>query len=78
MITHFNDDDSTAPIAVELDLRSFGCDEGTEIEISVLDEARDLVTINKSTYFGPRFVTELSFPNFTSYLIKMKKKSYAL
>ena len=74
MITHFNDDDSTAPVTVELDFRSFGCNDGTEIEILVLDETRDLVAINKSTYFGTRFVTELSFPNFTSYLIKLKKK----
>ena len=45
-----------------------------QIEIFVLDETRDLVAINKSTYFGTHFVTELSFPNFTSYLIKLKKK----
>ena len=74
MVTHFNDDDATTPLTVELDLKNFGCVGGTEIEISVLDETHDLIPINKSTYFGTRFKTELAFPNFTSYLIKLKSK----
>ena len=73
MLTHYNDDDSTPSDTVSVDLQGFGGDNGTEIEILVLDEKRDLESTFKSTFYGKRFTIELPAPNLTSYLIKLKK-----
>ena len=46
---------------------------GAEIEIFVLDEAHDLAPVGKAVYFGNRYIVELTLPNYTSYLLKVKK-----
>ncbi len=73
LVTHFNDDDTTDAKFFPIELSGFGGENGTEAEIYLLDDAHNCNLIGKATYFGDRFVTELNFPNFTSYLIKLKK-----
>lgn len=73
MLTHFNDDDSTQPITLELDLNGFGGSTGTEVEVLVLDEEHDLELVQKITYWGEKIRLQLTLPNFTSYLVKLKK-----
>ena len=74
LVTHFNDDDSTAPKEFSIDISNFGSDIGTDVEAYVLDETHNNTLVWKATYYGERFSLELNFPNFTTYLIKLKKK----
>ena len=73
MMTRFNDDDTTAPIDVSVDLSGFGAETGATLEIYVLDEANDLTLVGKTVYYGQRLTPTLTMPNFTSYLLKIKK-----
>ena len=74
LLTHFNNDDSTEAKNFSIDLVGFGDENGTEIEFYLLDETHDCTFVGKSTYYGDRFSIELPMPNFTSYLLKIKKK----
>jgi hypothetical protein len=74
MLTHYSDDDKKESVRVTLDLSGFGAAEGCEIEYYLLDESHDLTPVGRATYFGDRFIPELEMPNFTSYLMKIKKK----
>ena len=71
MFTRYNDEDIPAESA-KIELCGFG-DSGTEVEVFILDEKHDLESTLKATYYGYRFALELPIPNYTSYLIKMKK-----
>ena len=73
MLTRYNDDDSTPADTVSLELGGFGGENGTEVEIFILDETRDLEQTFKATYYGDRFKIDLPTDNFVSYLIKLKK-----
>ena len=73
MLTHFNDDDATSDKTFRVDLSGFGGERGAEIEIFVLDEAHDLAPVGKAVYFGNRYIVELTLPNYSSYLLKVKK-----
>ena len=73
LATHFNDDDAAEPITTIIDITGLGGENGAEIEYYLLDETHDLEKVAKATYFGDRFLPELTLPNFTSYLIKIKK-----
>jgi hypothetical protein len=73
-LTHFNDDDETKPIELTLTLDGFGGDGvTTEVEWYVLDEDHDLTPVNKIRYSGTHLSWLPTLPNFTSYLIKLKK-----
>ena len=74
MLAHFNDDDETKPLSVTVDLTAFGSENGVSVEIYVLDEAHDLEKVGAMTYYGNRFTPELTLPNFTTCLLKLKKK----
>ena len=74
VVTHYNDSDSTEPMPIAVELKGFGTDEGTEVELFVLDDARDLESVGKLTYYGNRFAVELTVPNYTCYLLKLRKK----
>ncbi len=74
MLTHYSDDDEKGSVEVSVDLSGFGAEDGCEIEYYILDEAYDLSLVGKATYFGERFVSTFDIPNFTSYLIKIKRK----
>ena len=73
MLTHYNNDDTAAPLQMTVDLQNFGADSGVRIEYYLLDETRDLTLVGEGTYYGARFAPTLTLPNFTSYLIKLKK-----
>ena len=74
LVTHFNDDDTTTPKNFKIELSGFGTKDGTELELFLLDETHNCDSVAKATYYGDRFDIEMTFPNFTSYLIKMKLK----
>ena len=74
LVTHFNDDDTTTPKNFKIELSGFGTKDGTELELFLLDETHNCDSVAKATYYGDRFDIEMTFPNFTSYLIKIKSK----
>ena len=73
ILTHYNNDDATEGKTFSVDLSGFCGENGTEAEFYLLDETHDLELVGKATYYGDRFVPEFILPNFTSYLIKLKK-----
>ncbi|MBQ8341956.1 MAG: hypothetical protein IJY22_06260 [Clostridia bacterium] len=73
-LCHYNDDDNAAPRAFAVDLCGLGGEQGTELEIYLLDDTHDLTLTDKITYFGDRFVWEKELPVNTCYLLKLKKK----
>ena len=74
MVTHFNDDDTAGEEIFSIDLLGFGGENGAELEYFVLDENHDLTPCGKISYVGERLTLELPTPNFTSYLIRIKRK----
>ena len=74
LVTHFNDDDNTAPQSFSIDLTGFGGENGTEVEFYLLDETHNCDLVGKATYYGNRFTPELTVPNFSCYLLKLSKK----
>jgi hypothetical protein len=74
LVTHFNDDDHAEAKSFSIDVEGFGTDAGTDVEIYLLDDTHDNRLVGKATYYGSRFSLELNFPNFTCYLIKLKKR----
>lgn len=73
-LVHYNNDDATEPKTITLDLSGFGSNKGTELEVYLLDENHTLEKIQTLTYFGDRFIFENKIPNFSSYLLKLKKQ----
>ena len=73
VFTHFNDDDTTVPQEISLDLSDFGGNNGTQLEVYILDDCHDLELTETLTYFGNRIMWKANVPNFTSYLLKLKK-----
>ena len=57
-----------------IDLSGFGSENGTEVEFYLLDENHNCDLVGKATYYGDRFTPEMLLPNFTCYLLKLKKK----
>ena len=74
LLCHYNDDDETEPKTVSVDLSGFGGEDGAEVEWFLLDGEKDMESEGKMTYYGDRFGFELVLPNFTCYLIKIRKK----
>lgn len=73
IFTHYNDDDSAEPKFITLELDGFSSDNGVEAKIYLLDNEHDLTFVQRTVYLGERFIWEPSVPNFTSYLVKLKK-----
>ena len=73
MLTHYSDEEKDA-VDVSLSLSSLGTDEGCEIEYYLLDQTHNLDLVFKATYYGDKFVPTLNMPNYTTYLIKVRKK----
>ncbi len=67
MLTHFNDDDDTAPKTVTLSMT--GLEGKTVAEIYVLDEMHDLTLMQKVATTGDTLEWEIEVPNFTSYMV---------
>lgn len=73
-ISHFNDDDNALPVDCNIDISGFGGENGVEVEIFVLDKTKNLESAGKITYYSDKFGLHLNIPNFTSYLLKLRKK----
>lgn len=73
VLTHFNDIDKVDAKEVTLDLSGFGGENGTELEIYLLDESHDLTLRDTVIFYGNRLTWKTEMPNFTSYLLKLKK-----
>ena len=74
LLTHFNDNDTTNPKNFIIDLSGFYGENGVEVEFYLLDETHNCDLVGKATYYGNRFIPELILPNFSCYLLKLKKK----
>ena len=72
-ITHFNNDDADEGTDFSLDLQGFSSENGTEATIYIHDEENDLQPVESIVYYGEKIVIKRKIPNFTSYLIKIKK-----
>jgi hypothetical protein len=72
VLTHYNDDNSTEPKFICLDIAGLSADAGVEAEIYLLDANHDLTLVQRSVIYGDRFAWEPSVPNFTCYLVKLK------
>ena len=72
ILTHYNDDDTTEAKTLTVELTGLG--ERTEAEIYLLDGDHDLSLMQKFTFAGD-FAWEIDVPNFTCYLILLKKKA---
>ena len=73
LATHFKDDDEAEAKNFSIDIAGFGTDSGTDVEIYLLDGTHDNTLVGKATYYGNRFSLKLDMPNFTCFLIKLKK-----
>ena len=75
ILTRFNDDDTTPVRTVSVEMNGLGSVSGVDVEVFVLDEVHNLESVGRMTYYGDRFVIEKKMPNFTSYLLKLKKNT---
>jgi hypothetical protein len=73
VMTRYNDDDSTPSEIVTVDINGFSSEGGVEAKIYVLDGNHDMTLYESLVFFGDRFIWKPDMPNFTSYLIKLKK-----
>ena len=73
VLTHFNDTDQSEPKDITLELCGYGNENGTELEIYLLDEEHDLTLKESIVFYGDRLLWKTKLPNFTSYLLKLKK-----
>ena len=69
----YHDDDSTEPKFINVELNGFSSDNGVEAELYLPDNEHDLILEHRVVYHGESFVREPKVPNFTSYLVKLKK-----
>lgn len=73
IMTNFNDDDSTEPKFIKLDVSGFASENGVEAEIYLLDAEHELTLTQRMVIYGDRFIWQPNVPNFTCYMIKLKK-----
>ncbi len=73
VLCHYNNDDSTGEKPMTLDLQGFSSPNGVQLECYLLDENHSMEKVQTFTYYGDRFVWETELPNFTCYLLKLKK-----
>ena len=73
IITHFNNDDADEGTELSLDLQGFSSENGTETTIYLHDKENDLQPVESILYYGEKIVIKRKIPNFTSYLVKLKK-----
>ena len=73
-LCHYDNDDAAAPKPFAVELNGLGGENGTELEIYLLDETHDLSLVDKMTFFGDRFLWEKTLPVNRCYLLKLRKK----
>ena len=72
VLTHYVDDDAAEKKSVCVELCGLG--ERTEAEFYLLDNDHRLTLTQKLTFVGEKFAWESEMPNYTCYLILLKKK----
>ena len=73
MLTRYSDDEKEETEVV-VDLSGFGAEAGSEIEYYLLDEEHDADFAGRAVYYGERFTPSFRMPNYTTYMIKIRKK----
>ena len=73
LLTHFNNDDADEGAELSLDLRGFSSENGVEATVYLHDEENDLQRVESIVYYGEKIVIKRPLPNFTCYLLKLKK-----
>ncbi len=73
IVTHFNDDDNNEGTEISIDISGSASENGTEAEIYLLDADHDLTLTDSIVYYGDKIVIKRPLPNYTSYLVKLKK-----
>ena len=73
LATYFNNDDQAPEKKIPIQISDFGFASGTKVELYLLDDNHDNELMGEATYYGDHFELELPFPNYTAYLIKLKK-----
>ena len=71
VLTRYNDDDETGAENVTVSLTGLG--ERTEAQLYLLDAQHDLKSVGRLIFSGDSFEWETEIPNFTCYLIILKK-----
>ena len=72
-ITHYNNDDENKGAEISIDLGGFSSENGVEVSFYLLDNEHDLTLTDSIVYFGNKVILKRNLPNFTSYLVKLKK-----
>ena len=71
IVTHFDNDDSNKGTQISVDLKGLPCENGTEIEVYLLDGDHDLTLMDSIICYGDKIVLKRLLPNYTSYLVKI-------
>ena len=71
LVTHYNDDDKTAPQDVRLTFEGFGYK--VKATYYLIDENHDLTPMREEIFTAETFSSFLKLPLFTTYLIKFEK-----
>lgn len=74
LVTYFDDDDTAKAKIISLDMKGFGFENGVSVELFVLDNEHNLQSVGEATYYGDKFSIKLKTPNYTCYLLKLKKQ----
>ena len=72
-ITHYNNDDENKGTEISINLSGFSSKNGIEASFYLLDNEHDLTLTDSIVYFGNKVILKRNLPNFTSYLVKLKK-----
>ena len=73
MVTHFIDDDETAPKDTLLDISGFSAENGIRAKFYRLSEEEDLEFVKEESFTGETYKIPLNLPNFNSYLVLLEK-----
>ena len=73
MLTHYSDDDITAPKTVRINIEGFSDSKGVKAAYYVLDEKNDMTLIREETVSDGEYAPTLTLPLFTTYLIVLSK-----
>ncbi|MBQ7936291.1 MAG: hypothetical protein IJ333_08135 [Clostridia bacterium] len=69
MLSYFNDEDSSAPKEVTVELKNF---KGKTATVYILDETHNMEPVWKETYAAQTTILHLNIPNFTTYLLRFE------
>jgi hypothetical protein len=72
-VAYFNNDDANEGTEMSIAISGFSSENGVEASIYLLDNEHELTLTDSIVYFGKKAIINRSLPNFTSYLVKVKK-----